>query len=80
MVALAGGDDIKCAEYATFGTEELSKNISNHKKEIKKLNISLSTGDTISVKLISTNTFNGNLFFEYQQLLKRFMVDKKLRT
>ena len=24
MIALAGGDDIKCAEYATFGTEELS--------------------------------------------------------
>ena len=50
------------------------------KKEIKKLNISLSTGDTISVKLVSTNTFNGNLFFEYEQLLKRFMVDKKSRT
>ena len=27
MVALAGGEDIKCAEYATFGTEDLSKNI-----------------------------------------------------
>tara|TARA_B100000965_G_scaffold371838_1_gene361094 strand:- start:953 stop:1612 length:660 start_codon:yes stop_codon:yes gene_type:complete len=27
MVALAGGDDIKCAKYATFGTTELSKNI-----------------------------------------------------
>jgi len=27
MVALMGGDDIKCAEYATFGTKELSKNI-----------------------------------------------------
>ena len=27
MIALAGGEDIKCAEYATFGTEELSKNI-----------------------------------------------------
>ncbi len=27
MVALAGGDDIKCADYATFGTEELSSNI-----------------------------------------------------
>ncbi len=27
MIALAGGNDIKCAEYATFGTEELSKNI-----------------------------------------------------
>ena len=29
MVALAGGNDIKCAEYATFGTTELSKNIIN---------------------------------------------------
>ena len=27
MIALAGGEDIKCAEYATFGTEDLSKNI-----------------------------------------------------
>ena len=27
MIALAGGEDIKCAQYATFGTEELSKNI-----------------------------------------------------
>ena len=27
MVALAGGDDIKCAEYATFGTTELSQNM-----------------------------------------------------
>ena len=29
MIALAGGEDIKCAEYATFGTEELSKNVIN---------------------------------------------------
>ena len=27
MIALAGGEDIKCADYATFGTEELSKNV-----------------------------------------------------
>ena len=27
MVALAGGKDIKCAKYATYGTRELSKNI-----------------------------------------------------
>ena len=27
MIALAGGEDIKCAEYATFGTEELSINV-----------------------------------------------------
>ena len=27
MIALAGGEDIKCANYATFGTEELSNNV-----------------------------------------------------
>ena len=27
MIALAGGNNIKCAEYATFGTKELSHNI-----------------------------------------------------
>jgi len=27
MIALAGGDDLKCAEYGTFGTKELSENI-----------------------------------------------------
>ena len=27
MVALAGGSDIKCSEYATFGTNDLSQNI-----------------------------------------------------
>ena len=29
MIALAGGEDIKCADYATFGTEELSNNVIN---------------------------------------------------
>tara|TARA_B100001996_G_scaffold13524_1_gene11287 strand:- start:336 stop:995 length:660 start_codon:yes stop_codon:yes gene_type:complete len=29
MIALAGGDDIKCAKYGTFGTKELSQNILN---------------------------------------------------
>ena len=27
MVGVAGGEDIKCSKYATFGTRELSKNI-----------------------------------------------------
>jgi len=27
MVAVAGGHDIRCADYATFGTEELSANV-----------------------------------------------------
>ena len=33
MIALAGGEDIKCAEYATFGTEKLSKNVINALKD-----------------------------------------------
>ena len=33
MVAMAGGHDIKCAKYATYGTRDLSKNI------IKALNL-----------------------------------------
>jgi len=27
MVAVAGGDEIRCAPYATFGTKELSENV-----------------------------------------------------
>ena len=27
MVAMAGGKDIKCAKYSTYGTRQLSKNI-----------------------------------------------------
>ena len=44
------------------------------KKEVKKLNFSLSIGDLISVKLISANDFNGNLVFEFQHLLKKFKI------
>ncbi len=35
MVAMAGGNDIKCAKYATFGTRKLSKNILNALKDRK---------------------------------------------
>jgi L-fuculose-phosphate aldolase len=38
MVAMAGGNDIKCAKYATYGTRELSKNIL---KALKKRNACL---------------------------------------
>ena len=27
MVAVAGGEDLKCSKYATFGTKQLSRNI-----------------------------------------------------
>ena len=35
MVALAGGNDLKCAKYTTFGTQELSDNIINALKNRK---------------------------------------------
>ncbi len=35
MIALAGGNDIKCAQYATFGTKELSENILHALKKRK---------------------------------------------
>ena len=35
MVALAGGEDIRCSEYATFGTHELSMNIVRALKDRK---------------------------------------------
>ena len=35
MVAMAGGYDIKCAKYATFGTRDLSKNILKALKDRK---------------------------------------------
>ena len=37
MVAMAGGNDIKCAKYATYGTRELSKNIIKASKQKKSL-------------------------------------------
>ena len=40
MVAMAGGHDIKCAKYATFGTRNLSKNILNALKGRKACLIS----------------------------------------
>jgi len=35
MIALAGGEDIRCSEYATFGTHELSMNIVRALKDRK---------------------------------------------
>ena len=35
MIALAGGEDIRCSEYATFGTHELSVNIIKALKDRK---------------------------------------------
>jgi L-fuculose-phosphate aldolase len=29
MIAIAGGDDVRCARYATYGTQELSDNVIN---------------------------------------------------
>ena len=52
MIALMGGDDIKCAEYATFGTTELSTNIikvlENRKACLMSNHGQLTVGTTIN--------------------------------
>ena len=39
MVAIAGGIDIKCAEYATYGTRQLSNNIIKALKDLSLIHI-----------------------------------------
>ena len=52
MIALVGGEDIKCAEYATFGTKELSQNIlkalENRKACLMANHGQIAYGDTLS--------------------------------
>ena len=52
MIALVGGEDIKCAEYATFGTKELSQNIlkalENRKACLTANHGQIAYGDTLS--------------------------------
>ena len=52
MIALAGGDNIKCAKYGTFGTQELSDNIiealENRKACLMSNHGQVSYGDNLS--------------------------------
>ena len=52
MIALAGGDNIKCAKYATFGTQELSDNIiealENRKACLMSNNGQVAYGDNLN--------------------------------
>ena len=56
MIALAGGEDIRCAEYATFGTHELSMNIVKALKDRKACLMSnhgqVAFGDNLSKAFI----------------------------
>ena len=73
MIAMAGGDDIKCAKYATFGTEQLSKNVikalenrnaclmANHGLIVGAKNLKIATKLTEEVENISK---------QYLQILK----------
>ena len=51
MVAVAGGNDIRCAPYSTFGTSHLSKNILSALKNRKACLVAnhgmVSTGKTL---------------------------------
>ena len=73
MIAVAGGDNVRCARYATFGTEQLSKNVikaldnrnaclmANHGLIVGKKNLKFALKLTEEVE---------NLSKQYLQILK----------
>lgn len=58
MIAVAGGNDIRCAPYATYGTQELSENVINaiegRKACLMENHGMLATGKSLSDALATT--------------------------
>jgi L-fuculose-phosphate aldolase len=58
MIAIAGGNDIRCARYATYGTQELSDNIvtalAGRKACLMENHGMVVTGDSMSEALATT--------------------------
>ena len=72
MVARAGGDNIPCAEYATFGTEQLAKNVVKALKNRKACLLAnhglIATGNRISDAL--------SLAEEVEALARQYLLCK----
>jgi L-fuculose-phosphate aldolase len=60
MVAVAGGYDIKCSKYATFGTRALSKNIllalKNRNASLISNHGQIAFSDSLELKIFAINT------------------------
>ena len=73
MIAVAGGDNVRCARYATFGTEQLSKNVIkalNNRNACLMANHGLIVGEK-DLKFASKLTEEvENISKQYLQILK----------
>jgi len=87
MVAVAGGEDIRCAPYATFGTEELSRNaveaLEGRKACLLGHHGIIAVGDTLSKALwlsVEVETlahqFHGTLQLGKPPLLPKEEIDR----
>ena len=86
MIAEFGGDDIKCAKYATFGTKELSKNvntalnnrkgclIANHGQITLGENLEESIDLSIAIEKICKQYYYGLLTNKLKILNKKQML------
>lgn len=76
MVAVAGGADIPCADYATFGTPELSANIlralQGRKACLMANHGQVATGNTLSAAY--------ELALEVENLARQYMLARNLGT
>ncbi len=74
MIAIAGGDSIRCAEYATFGTEQLSNNAGKALKDRKACLLAnhgmIALGETIE------DAFRMAL--EVEELAKQYYLSKQV--
>jgi len=69
MIALAGGEDIRCAKYATFGTEQLSKNVI---KALENRNACLMANHGLIVGAKDLN-FASKLTEEVESISKQYL-------
>ena len=73
MIAVAGGDNIKCTRYATFGTEQLSKNVIkalDNRNACLIANHGLIVGEKNLESAIKLTEEVENLSKQYLQILK----------
>jgi len=70
MVAIAGGENIQCAKYATFGTEQLSKNVI---KALENRNACLMANHGLIVGSTNLN-MAAKLTEEIESLSKQYLL------
>ena len=74
MIAIAGGDNIRCADYATFGTEALAKNVV---KALVDRDACLLANHGV-ITLGKTVTYAFKLAQEVENLAKQYWISQQI--